>query len=277
MLFHCLLCQCTQFIAIECSRTWIILLLCIRRIAIVLTKELSRICIAAQLHLSQLNPCPVCVQICWSHKCQMYAQIPMYSWAINTNEYTVRHRWPRRIFCTAIKACLFGEKRKRRDTKKRTKQIKIHASIRKFATAYWVNAIGDLVHHTSTRNRELRDKCLCAFFLHCCQMDNDRMAHFNGILVWFTLLVAWARSRWKTASISLFDGPLVLAIFESQTEFNWFLDRFWNRFTSLSLMRENLAFWTTKNNLNGCCFVQIAVVYWVFSSLNLLVNCTLNR
>lgn len=113
MLFHCLLSKYAQFIAIEGCGTWIILLLCIGCNAIVLPKELCRICISAQLHLPQLNPRPIRVQICWSHKCQMDAQISMNCWAINANKYTIRHRRPRRILCIAIKTCLQLKKKKK--------------------------------------------------------------------------------------------------------------------------------------------------------------------
>lgn len=106
MVFHGLLCHCVQLLTIEGGGTWIVLLMCIGRIAIVLSKELSRICVATQLHLPQLNPCPVRVQICGSNECQMNTQIPMHSWTIDANEHTVRYRWPRRILRTAIKTCL---------------------------------------------------------------------------------------------------------------------------------------------------------------------------
>lgn len=44
------------------------------------------------------------------------------------------------------------------------------------------------------------------------EMRDVNEFEYVSLLIIITLLVACARSQWKTASISLFAGPLVLAI-----------------------------------------------------------------
>lgn len=184
MLFHSLLSEVVQLFPIESGGTWIVLLLCIGCNAIVLSEKLGRICITAQLHLPQLNPCPVRIQICRTNKCQMNAQIPMDCWAINTDEHTIRHRWPGWIFCTAIKTCL---------------QMERKTNNQKLIFFYYSFSSRDHVPINQCKVLALY-ACNCTTWLIQLEYCDN------------TLLVGCARSRWKTASMSLLDGPLVLAI-----------------------------------------------------------------
>lgn len=99
-----------QLVPIQLGGTWIVLLLCIGCGAIVLTEELSGLGVAAQLHLTQLNPCPVYIQVRRSHKRQVHTQVTVHSGAINAYEHAIRNRRPRRIFGTAIETRLHNDK-----------------------------------------------------------------------------------------------------------------------------------------------------------------------
>lgn len=62
--------------------------------------------IASDLHLADLHPCPVGVQIGGPHEGQMHAQTPMHCRAIDTYENPIRHRGPGGIFRSAIETTL---------------------------------------------------------------------------------------------------------------------------------------------------------------------------
>lgn len=91
MLFDRLLCECRQLIAIQLGGPRAILLLRVCGRAVVLSKELRRLCIAAHLHLPQLDPCPVRVQIRRAHKRQMHAEVTVHSRAVDANKHAVRN------------------------------------------------------------------------------------------------------------------------------------------------------------------------------------------
>lgn len=107
MHFHSLICFQIQPIPIQLSGTRIILLLGIGGATIVLPEELASLGISAQLHLPQLNPCPIRVQVRWAHERQMNPQISMDGWTINAYEYAVCDRRPGWIFRIAIETCLW--------------------------------------------------------------------------------------------------------------------------------------------------------------------------
>lgn len=62
--------------------------------------------IATHLHLSDLLPRPIRVQLRGPHKGQMYAQRAMNPAAIDANEDPVRDTGPRWVFSVAIEAHL---------------------------------------------------------------------------------------------------------------------------------------------------------------------------
>lgn len=64
------------------------------------------ICVAAQLHLPQLYPCPISVQLRGPHKSQMYTQSSMDCGTVNADKNAISNRSPCWIFCIAIKAHL---------------------------------------------------------------------------------------------------------------------------------------------------------------------------
>lgn len=191
MLFNCLLCQRIQFVAIQLSRTGSIFLLSVCGWAVMLPEKLSCFSIATQLHLSQLDPRPIRVQICRSHKRQMHAQVPMYCWAIDAYKYTVRHRWPCRILCTAIEARL----KVTTTTTITTQKLNIQFDVNHPLSA--TLALQFMAHVNRNWQIEIGDD------------ENFRICWKNVV----TLFVAWARSRLNTASISTFDGPFAFAIF----------------------------------------------------------------
>lgn len=70
------------------------------------TEELCGIGIPAQLHLAQLQPGPVRIQIGTSHKGQVHAQISMHSRAVDAYKDAVRHGRPSRRLCGTIETGL---------------------------------------------------------------------------------------------------------------------------------------------------------------------------
>ena len=110
MQFHGLLRRIGQFIAIKLSCPGIVLLLGVLRVAVVLSEELGGTCVSADLHLSQLDPAPICVQICGPHKGQMNAQASVHGGAVDADEDTVRDSRPGGVFRSTIEACLDEER-----------------------------------------------------------------------------------------------------------------------------------------------------------------------
>lgn len=104
--FHCLLGGIGQFVAIQLGCPGIVLLLGVGRVAVVLPEELRGICVASQLHLANLCPGPVRVQVGGAHEGQMNAQTAMDRRAVDADEYTVRHGGPGWVLGIAVKAGL---------------------------------------------------------------------------------------------------------------------------------------------------------------------------
>lgn len=78
MVLHGLLRKISQLIAIQLGGPRIVLLLGVSRVAVMLPEELGCIGIAAQLHVPQLKPGPVRVEIRRSHESYVHAQITMH-------------------------------------------------------------------------------------------------------------------------------------------------------------------------------------------------------
>lgn len=103
---HGLLSQVGQFVPVQLSRPRIVLLLGIRRIAVVLAEELCSIGIAAQLHIAELQPGPVRVQVRRAHERYVDTEVAVHCRAVDANEHAVRYAGPRRILGPTVEACL---------------------------------------------------------------------------------------------------------------------------------------------------------------------------
>ena len=80
-----------------------------RRLLHYWARNTYRIGIAADLHLTNLQPSPVRVQVGGPDERQMHAQIPMHGRAIDADEHAVRHRGPGGIFRSTVETGLPGE------------------------------------------------------------------------------------------------------------------------------------------------------------------------
>lgn len=69
-------------------------------------EELRGIGITAQLHLAQLQPGPVRIQIGAPHKGQVHAQISVHSRAVDAYKDAVRHGRPSRRLCGTVETGL---------------------------------------------------------------------------------------------------------------------------------------------------------------------------
>jgi hypothetical protein len=65
-----------------------------------------RICISSKLHLSQLKPSPVCIQLSRTNKRNMDTHTSVYSRAVNAYENAICHTCPCRVLGITIKARL---------------------------------------------------------------------------------------------------------------------------------------------------------------------------
>lgn len=74
-----------------------------------LTEELGCIGITAQLHVPQLQPGPIGVQVCGSHEGDMHTEIAVHSRAIDADEHAIGDTGPGRILGPAVKAGLEGK------------------------------------------------------------------------------------------------------------------------------------------------------------------------
>lgn len=92
-------------------RPGIVLLLSIRRVAVMLSEELRRVRIAAQLHVPQLGPGPIRVQISRSDEGDVDTQVPVNGRAVYADEYAIGHAGPCRVLCSTVEACLEGSKK----------------------------------------------------------------------------------------------------------------------------------------------------------------------
>lgn len=65
-----------------------------------------RVDVPAKLHVSELLPCPVGVKLRGAHEGEVHTEAAVHRRTIQANEYTVRHRRPRRILRVAIETYL---------------------------------------------------------------------------------------------------------------------------------------------------------------------------
>ena len=64
------------------------------------------VCVASKLHLPELLPRPIVIQLCGSHKGEMDTKTAMNSAAIDANEDSVGDAGPCRVLALAVKANL---------------------------------------------------------------------------------------------------------------------------------------------------------------------------
>lgn len=67
--------------------------------------------ISSQLHVSQLQPCPIGVELSGTYKSQMDTEVSMNSRTIDAQEYAICNTGPRRILGIAVEACLDIDKK----------------------------------------------------------------------------------------------------------------------------------------------------------------------
>jgi len=76
------------------------------------SEELGRVRIAAQLHLAQLQPGPVGVQVGAAHEGQVHAQVAVHGGAVDANEDAVGDGGPSGRLGRAVEAGLRRTRRK---------------------------------------------------------------------------------------------------------------------------------------------------------------------
>lgn len=62
--------------------------------------------IPAELHVTQLLPRPVGVELCGAHEREVHAQAAVHRRAVQADEHSVRHRRPRRVLRVAVETYL---------------------------------------------------------------------------------------------------------------------------------------------------------------------------
>lgn len=92
MHLHRLLSKCHQLVPVELSGPRVVFDLGVAAGAVVGAEELSSVRIPTQLHLPQLQPGPVGVQVGAPHKGQVHAEIAMHSGAVDAYKNAVRDR-----------------------------------------------------------------------------------------------------------------------------------------------------------------------------------------
>lgn len=68
--------------------------------------ETNSIGITTQLHVPEMQPCPICVKLCRFYKGKMHSQTTMHRRTVDAQEDTVRHAGPCWILRVTIKTCL---------------------------------------------------------------------------------------------------------------------------------------------------------------------------
>jgi len=74
--------------------------------------ETNSISITTQLHIPQLQPCPVCVKLGGSDKGEMNSQTTMHRRTVDAQEHAVCYTGPCWILCIAIETCLKEKEKK---------------------------------------------------------------------------------------------------------------------------------------------------------------------
>lgn len=62
--------------------------------------------VSAELHVSELLPGPVGVELRRPHEREVHAEAAVYGWAVQADEHPVRHRRPRRVLRAAVETYL---------------------------------------------------------------------------------------------------------------------------------------------------------------------------
>jgi len=88
----------------------IIIIITIIIIIILTNMKTNSISITTQLHVPELQPCPVCVKLRGSDKGQVYPKSTMHCRTVDTQEDSIRHAGPCRILGVAVEACLIKNK-----------------------------------------------------------------------------------------------------------------------------------------------------------------------
>lgn len=71
-----------------------------------LAEELGCVRITPKLHIAELQPGKVCIEVRRSHEGYMNAQVPVHGRAVDTNEDSIGDTGPCRVLGIAIKASL---------------------------------------------------------------------------------------------------------------------------------------------------------------------------
>lgn len=96
-----------QFVPIKLSCSRVILDLSVGVGAVMRPEELSRVGVATQLHLPQLKPSPVGIQVGAAHEGQVNTQIAVHSRAIDANKDAIGDGGPSWCFGRAVEAGLW--------------------------------------------------------------------------------------------------------------------------------------------------------------------------
>lgn len=62
--------------------------------------------VPAKLHVPELFPCPVGVELRGSHEREVHAEAAVHGRAVQADEHSVRHRRPRRVLRVAVETYL---------------------------------------------------------------------------------------------------------------------------------------------------------------------------
>lgn len=68
--------------------------------------ETNSIGITTQLHISEMQPCPICVKLRRFDKGKMHSQTTMHCRTIDAQENSIRHTGPCWVLRITIKTCL---------------------------------------------------------------------------------------------------------------------------------------------------------------------------
>lgn len=120
--------ECGQFVFVQLGDSRVVLLSGVVGVEIVLSEELAlrgeggaislfsmenrkrgetnRVGVSSELHVAQLRPCPIGVELGGAHERQMDAQAPVHRRAVEADEYAERDRRPRRALGPAVEADL---------------------------------------------------------------------------------------------------------------------------------------------------------------------------
>jgi len=96
----------TQLVPIKLGRPRVVLDLGVGGAAVVGAEELRGVRVAAQLHLAELEPGPVGVQVGAAHEGQMHAQVAVHGRTVDANEDAIGNGGPGGSLGSAVEAGL---------------------------------------------------------------------------------------------------------------------------------------------------------------------------